>query len=109
MTTADHEYFEARFNGMREYIDARFQSERQYSDARFAELKAELHQTISQTIKWSAGIASATLALFVTLVAFVMNNAVPPKAPAAPASPLASPAPIVIVIPPSALIQPPGP
>jgi hypothetical protein len=107
MTTADHEYFDARFEGMREYIDARFQSERQYSDARFAELKAELHQTIAQTVKWSAGIASATLALFVTLVAFVMNNAVPRTVPAATAQ--AAPAPIVIVIPPAALVQAPRP
>jgi hypothetical protein len=113
MTTTDREYFDTRFDGMKEYVDTRLDGMKGYVDGRFdemkglidvrfAELKAELHQTISQTVKWAAGIASATLVLFVTLVAFVMNNSVPRSAPAAAQ---ASQAPIVIVIPPNALVQ----
>lgn len=101
--TSDRDYFEARFAT----ITAQFGEMRAYIDTRITEVKSELHQTTTQTIKWVAAIASATLALFVTLVAFVMNNAVPRAVPAAPAQ--AAPAPIVIVIPPAALVQAPKP
>jgi len=99
----DREYFEARFSA----INAQLGELRSYVDSRFSELKSELHQTTSQTVKWVATIAAATLALFVTLVAFVMNNSVPRSAPPAPVQ--AAPAPIVIVIPPAALVQAPKP
>lgn len=98
--TTDRDYFEARFST----ITAQFSEMRSYIDTRIAEVKSELHQTTTQTIKWVAAIASATLALFVTLLAFLMNNAVPRSAP-----PQSTPAPIVIVIPPGALVQAPKP
>jgi hypothetical protein len=101
--TTDREYFEARFST----ITAQFSEMRLYIDTRIAEVKSELHQTTTQTIKWVAAIASATVALFVTLVAFLMNNAVPRSAP--PAQTQSGPAPIVIVIPASAFVQPPKP
>lgn len=103
MTAVDKEYVDAKFDSLRQYIDTRVAHGVQ-------ELKTELHQTIAQTVKWSAAIAASTLMIFVTVVAFLMNNAVPrplpmqqvapapAPAPAAVAAPIV-PQPIVIVIP----------
>jgi hypothetical protein len=93
MTTSDKEYFDARFDAVNAHIDRRIQ-----------ELKAELHQTIAQTIKWSAAMAASTLMIFVTIVAFLMNNAAPRTIPSPPAvqqapAAVAQPQPIVIIVP----------
>lgn len=48
-----------------------------------AELKAEVHKGSSEQIRWIIGTAVAGLAVFITVMTFVLNNAVP-KAPAQP-------------------------
>lgn len=83
MTTSDREYFDARFAQLETLIQKSV-----------AEGKAELHATIVSTVKWCASIAAATVLIFTTVVAFLMNNAVP-HAP----STVSAPTPTVIVVP----------
>lgn len=104
MTTSDKEYFDARFNGLDNKVDSTVGETRMALgakiDSRFNELRAELHKTTADTVKWCAGIVATALLLYTTLVAFLMNNAMPrtTQAPAAPA-------PTVIVVPPAPLTQ----
>jgi hypothetical protein len=94
MTTIDKEYLDARLGDVRSAVEGKI-------DARFNELRAELHQTIATSVKWCAGIVATGLLLYTTMLAFLMNNAVPRTAPApavAQAAP-AAPQPIVIVVP----------
>jgi len=98
MTTSDKEYFDARFNGLDNKVDSTVGESRMALeakiDSRFNELRAELHKTTADTVKWCAGIVATALLLYTTLVAFLMNNAMP-RAPQA----TAAPAPTVIVVP----------
>jgi len=57
------------------------------------ELRWELHKAVSDLIKWIVGTLFVAVALCVTLMTFVLNNATP-KAP-----PAATPAPIIIQMP----------
>jgi hypothetical protein len=68
-------------------------------DSRFNELRAELHKTTADTVKWCAGIVATALLLYTTIVAFLMNNAIP-------RAPQATPAPAVIVVPQAAVTRP---
>jgi len=83
MTTSDREYFDARFAQLETLIQKSV-----------ADGKAELHATIVSTVKWCASIAATTVLIFTTVVAFLMNNAVPHTPPTA-----AVPMPTVIVVP----------
>lgn len=83
MTTSDREYFDARFAQLETLIQKSV-----------AEGKAELHATIVSTVKWCASIAATTVLIFTTVVAFLMNNAVPHAPPAAAVA-----TPTVIVVP----------
>ncbi|KQV59508.1 MULTISPECIES: hypothetical protein [unclassified Duganella] len=98
MTTSDKEYFDARFNGLDNKVDSTVGETRMALeakiDSRFNELRAELHKTTADTVKWCAGIVATALLLYTTLVAFLMNNALPRSAQAT-----AAPAPTVIVVP----------
>ncbi|WP_431477198.1 hypothetical protein [Massilia eburnea] len=98
MTTSDKEYFEARFNGLDKKVDSAVGETRAALeakiDSRFNELRAELHKTTADTVKWCAGIVATALLLYTTLVAFLMNNAMPRATQTT-----AAPAPTVIVVP----------
>lgn len=96
MTTCDREYFDARFAQLETLI------QKSVADVK-AEVRSELHTIIVSTVKWCASIAATTVLVFTTVVAFLMNNAVPrvPQAPAAPA-------PTVIVVPPIPAGLPPS-
>jgi len=98
ITTSDKEYFDARFNGLDSKVDSTVGETRlaleAKIDSRFNELRSELHKTTADTVKWCAGIVATALLLYTTLVAFLMNNAMP-HAPQA----TAAPAPTVIVVP----------
>jgi len=61
--------------------------------ADIGELRSELHKAVSDLIKWIVGTLFVAVALCVTLMTFVLNNATP-KAP-----PAATPAPIIIQMP----------
>lgn len=60
-------------------------------DTRMA-TKADLHESANSIIKWMVGTAAVIAAAFITVMTFVLNNAVP-KAPSA------QPAPIIIQVP----------
>ena len=64
------------------------------SDLR-AELRAEIHSSANQTIRWIVGMSIGLGVAGITIITFVLNNATP-KAPPAPAAPItiyAQPAP----------------
>jgi len=61
--------------------------------ADIGELRTELHKAVSDLIKWIVGTLFVAVALCVTLMTFVLNNATP-KAP-----PTATSAPIIIQMP----------
>lgn len=90
MTTSDREYFDARFA----QLDAKI------SEAK-SDVKAELQAALVSTVKWCASIAATTILIFTTIVAFLMNNAVPRAAQTT-----ATPTPTVIVVP-SPPVSPP--
>lgn len=92
MTTSDKDHFDARFNAMDGKIDETRSAVEAKIDSRFNELRAELHKTTADTVKWSAGIVATALLLYTTIVAFLMNNAVP-------RTPHTAPAPTVLVVP----------
>lgn len=104
MTISDKDYFDSRFAAMDAHLAETRQMMQTLIDARFTELRAELHKTIAATVKWCAGIVATGLLLYTTLLAFLMNNAVPRAAPApvqyiavplgVPALPPAAPAPV---------------
>ena len=85
MTTSDREYFDARFAQLETLI------QKSVAEVK-AEFKVELHTTIVSTVKWCASIAATTVLVFTTVVAFLMNNAIPHAPPTATA-------PTVIVVP----------
>jgi len=58
-----------------------------------ADLRSELHKAVSDLIKWIVGTLFVAVALCVTLMTFVLNNATP-KVP-----PSTTPAPIIIQMP----------
>lgn len=87
MTASDREYFDARFAQLETLI------QKSVAEVK-AEFKVELHTTIVSTVKWCASIAATTVLVFTTVVAFLMNNAIPHTPPTT-----AVPAPTVIVVP----------
>lgn len=60
-----------------------------------AELKTEMHKGFAEMIKWIVGSALAGIAVFITVMTFVLNNAVPKT----PVVQTAQPAPIIINVP----------
>lgn len=62
--------------------------------ADMAEIRSDFHKSTNELIKWIVGTAFVGLALFITIMAFVLNNAVPKAA-----APSGQPTPIVIQVP----------
>lgn len=77
------------------------------SKSDLAEVRADFHKGVNDLIKWIVGTAFAGIVLLITIMTFVLNNAVP-KAVVPSAS---SPAPIVIQLPatPAAPLEAPKP
>ena len=86
----------------RDEIDARFASMRAEMQAGFAELRSEMQKQSAEIIKWVVGMIVGAGAVAITVMTFVLNNAIPKTS--APA-PLATPSSVTINIPP----QPPPP
>lgn len=61
-----------------------------------ADVRAEMHKGYSDMVKWVVGTAFAGLAAFITVMTFVLNNAMPKPAPVAQQ---ASMPPIIINVP----------
>jgi len=61
-------------------------------DTKFAQFESNIHKGTAETIKWVVGTAIAMGVIGITIMTFVLNNAIP-KAPTA------QPAPIIIQVP----------
>jgi hypothetical protein len=75
---------DAKFAG----VDAKFAG----GDAKFAELRTEMQKGFADMTKWILGTVIGVAAVTITIMTFVLNNAVPKATPTAPAQP----APIVV-------------
>ena len=100
--TSDKDYIDAKADGVRaelhtyrDVVDARFDGIHAAIAAAVATLRAEMERNTAMIIKWVAGVWIASLVLFFTGVTFVLNNAIPKFAAAAPPQ-----APIIIQMPP---------
>ena len=94
---------EDRVKKLEEFVDEA-RTELRQIDVRLTKIEARLDQTATRSdvtdavngqIKWIVGTAVALGASAITVMTFVLNNAVP-KSPAVPAS---QPAPIIITVP----------
>ncbi|MGK5049483.1 hypothetical protein ACQ4WP_26845 [Janthinobacterium sp. GB4P2] len=83
---------DGRLEALEARIDGRLASIESKMDTKFAELRTDMHKGTAELVKWVVGTAIAMAAVAITVMTFVLNNAVP-KAPAAPP---AQPQPIVI-------------
>ncbi|MBJ7313033.1 hypothetical protein ACFOLJ_29860 [Rugamonas sp. CCM 8940] len=72
--------------------------------ADIAEVRTDLHEQTSTMIKWIVGTVSGLGVAGITIMTFVLNNAVPKAAPVAPSAPQA---PIVIYAQPAPVATPP--
>jgi roadblock/LC7 domain-containing protein len=101
--------FQARIDGrfaeFHAYMDGRFAEMHAEMDKRFAEMRAEMAHNTAQIIKWMVGVWIGGIVLFITVITFVLNNAIPKVPPAAPAMQ----APIIIQLPPQVWTQQPAP
>ena len=61
-------------------------------DAKFAEFRTDLHKGFADMTKWIVGTVIGVAAVTITIMTFVLNNAVPKSA----ATPVAQPAPIIV-------------
>lgn len=85
--TARLETIEVRMDGRLATIESKI-------DAKFAELRTDMHKGTAELVKWVVGTAIAMAAVAITVMTFVLNNAVP-KAPTAAPAP-SQPQPIII-------------
>ena len=101
---------ELRFNRLEERID-QTRTELQAMDVRLARIETRLDQTatradleraINSVVKWVVGTMLGAAVAAVTVMTFVLNNAVP-RTIAAP-----SPAPVIIQLPPAGQAIAPG-
>ena len=67
----------AQLNARIDTIDAKI-------DKLGAELRKELADVSARMVQWMVGIFLASMAIFITLMTFVLNNAVPKAAPVTP-------------------------
>ena len=97
------ETIETRMDGRIATLEVKIDGKFSAVDAKFAELRTEMQIGFADLTKWIVGTVIGVAAVTITIMTFVLNNAVP-KAPAAAA---AQPAPIVASQPePSASIAP---
>ena len=88
-------------------IEARLEDMATKAD--LAELRAEVHRSANETIRWIVGMGIGLGAAGITIITFVLNNATPkvPPAPGAPITIYTQPAPATAQAPGSAAPQQP--
>ena len=64
-----------------------------------ADLRKEIAESSARMVQWMVGIFLASMAIFITVMTFVLNNAVPKAAPATP--------PVIIQLSPQGVTIPP--
>lgn len=92
MNSVSKEVLDSRLETIETRMDGRLANMETKIDVKFAELKSEMHKGTAELVKWVVGTAIAMAAVAITVMTFVLNNAVP-KAAAAPA---VQPAPIIL-------------
>jgi len=92
MTAVTHEILDAKLETIETRMDGRLHSIEEKLDTKFAQFESNIHKGTAETIKWVVGTAIAMGAIGITIMTFVLNNAIP-KAPSA------QPAPIIIQVP----------
>jgi hypothetical protein len=68
-------------------------------DKSVADLRKDIAELSARMVQWMVGIFLASMAIFITVMTFVLNNAVPKAAPATP--------PVIIQLSPQGLAIPP--
>lgn len=112
---SDKDYIDAKVETMRTLLDERLGGFREVMDERLsafqimmngkfeaqtALLRAEMAQNTAQLIKWMVGVWIGGIVLFITVMAFVLNNAIPKAQPVQPAA-----TPVIIQLPPQISTQ----
>lgn len=90
--------FDARVTAFEARMNAKFDAFEVKVYQLISELRIEMHKNTADIIKWMVGLFVATIAIFITVLTFVLNNAIPRPPPAALAQP-ATPA-VIIQMPP---------
>ena len=107
MSEITREELAARLETIEVRMDGRLATIESKIDAKFAELRTDMHKGTAELVKWVVGTAIAMAAVAITVMTFVLNNAVP-KAPAAPpAQP--QPQPLIIYAQPAPIAPPVAP
>lgn len=118
---SDKDYIDVKIEAVRAGMDGRFDAFEANVNGRFAELNAKIDKSFAELnakidksvadlrkdiaefsarmVQWMVGIFLASMAIFITLMTFVLNNAVPKAAPATP--------PVIIQLSPQGLAIPP--
>lgn len=99
MNSVTKELLDARLETIETRMDGRILTLEAKIDGKFEELRTEMHKGFGDMTKWIVGTVLGVGAVSITILTFVMNNAVP-KASASP------PAPIVIYASPAAAAPP---
>lgn len=77
--------FEANVNGrfpaFEANVNARFAETNAKLDKLGADLRKEIAEASARMVQWMIGIFLASMAIFITVMTFVLNNAVPKAAP----------------------------
>ena len=71
------EAIETRMDGRVATLEAKI-------DGKFADLRADMHQGFNDIIKWIVGTVIGVAAVSITIMTFVLNNAVPKASTATP-------------------------
>lgn len=126
---SDKDYIDAKIESVRAGMDGRLDAFEANVNGRFAELNAKIDKSVAELnakidklgadlrkeiaessarmVQWMVGIFLASMAIFITVMTFVLNNAVPKAAPAAP--PLQPMAPVIIHLSPQGATTSPPP
>jgi hypothetical protein len=100
MNSVDKEVMEARLQTIETDMGGRIATLEARIDGKFAELRTDMHKGFADMTKWIVATVLGVGVLSITIMTFVMNNAIP-KAPAA------SPTPIVVYASPAPVSSPP--
>jgi hypothetical protein len=82
-----------RLRSIEERIDTRFAQFELRFEQRFARFESEMLRAMAGLVKWIVGTAIALGVAGITVMSFVLNNAVPKAAPAPPPIVINLPAP----------------
>jgi hypothetical protein len=93
----------------RDEIDARFASMRAEMNAGFAEVRIEIQKSVADIVKWVVGTVMGAAAAAITVMTFVLNNAIPKPPAPVPITASAPAAPVNVYINPASAPSSPAP